>query len=111
MKHIINITVMLLGTATIALSSTPGFDTLVSYDTAWTFVYDGGKDSDGDAIPDNFYDVKALPDNKGYICVGGSRMPDSVCGGDMDIFFMRLDANGEILWKKYFRNSIKGGGG
>ena len=31
-------------------ATTPGFDTLVNYDTAWTFVYDGGKYKDGTAI-------------------------------------------------------------
>ncbi len=36
-------------------AATPGFDTLVNYDTAWTFVYDGGK------TPNIFSDVKCLP--------------------------------------------------
>ena len=34
----------------------------VNYDTAWTFVYDGGKYSDSSGIGDDFHDVKPLPD-------------------------------------------------
>jgi hypothetical protein len=46
--------------ATIALpvhASTPGFDTLVNYDTAWTYVYDGGMRKDNSVIWDNFIDA------------------------------------------------------
>jgi hypothetical protein len=39
-------------------AATPGFDTLVNYDTAWTYVYDGGKYKDGTAMDDYFNDVK-----------------------------------------------------
>jgi len=104
MKHIIPIIPiipMLLLTATISFSSTPGFDTLVSYDTAWTFVYDGGKDSDGDAIPDNFYDVKALPDGR-CICVGQSAG---------SLYLTQLDLNGTMLWEKKYIVDEKGVGG
>jgi hypothetical protein len=100
----------LLVTITFPLhATTPGFDTLVNYDTAWTFVYDGGKDSDGGVINDRFYDIKVLPDNNGYICVGGSRLPDSLSGGDMDRFLLKLDVNGKMIWKRYYRTGIKGG--
>jgi hypothetical protein len=44
----------------------------VNYDTAWTFVYDGGKDSaSGFVSPDKFFDVKALS-NGDHFCVGES---------------------------------------
>ncbi len=32
----------------------------VNYDTAWTFVYDGGRDAGGYAINDDLRDVKVL---------------------------------------------------
>jgi hypothetical protein len=36
--------------------------TTVNYDTAWTFVYDGGKDSaGGNVYNDKFFDAKVLP--------------------------------------------------
>jgi hypothetical protein len=41
----------------------------VNYDTAWTFVYDGGKLKSGGAIVDKFCDVKAFGDGTFY-CTG-----------------------------------------
>jgi hypothetical protein len=39
----------------------------VNYDTAWTFVYDGGVDSaSGRVYDDKFFDVKTLPNS---VCV------------------------------------------
>jgi hypothetical protein len=44
----------------------------VNYDTAWTFVYDGGKANSGRNINDYLYDVKVSPD--GYtFCIGETR--------------------------------------
>jgi hypothetical protein len=42
------------------------------YDTAWTYVYDGGKAKNGRVIGDNFSDLKILP-NGDAICVGDTR--------------------------------------
>lgn len=39
----------------------------VNYDTAWTFVYDGGVYEDGRPVYDNFYDVKCL-NNGACVC-------------------------------------------
>jgi hypothetical protein len=85
----------------------------VNYDTAWTFVHDGGKDSvTGSmlAVNDNFYDVKALPDGSSY-CTGGSRMPDSMSGGGTDPFLVKLDKSWKLIWKKLYRNRNNGGVG
>lgn len=71
-KAIMLLTVMLLLTITFPLhATTPGFDTLVNYDTAWTYIYNGGIENDGSPIPDDFYDVKAFPDGTTY-CVGST---------------------------------------
>jgi hypothetical protein len=52
-------------------ASTPGFDTLVNYDTAWIYVYNGGKTSAGTAVNDIFFDVQCLT-NGASLCVGQS---------------------------------------
>lgn|GEM_PF-1436384 len=88
----------LLLTITVPLhAATPGFDTLVNYDTAWTFVYDGGKLTTGSAINDIFYDVKCLA-NGTTVCVGTSG--DSL--NSAQSVFLKLDINGKILQKKLF---------
>jgi hypothetical protein len=83
-------------------------DDTLTYDTAWTFVYDGGKFTTGlkTAVTDKFYDVKALQDG-GYACVGQSSLVDSNSGGDL--FLLKLSAEGEMLWKKLYRNAMDGG--
>jgi hypothetical protein len=46
--------------AFVSSAATPGFDTLVNYDTAWTYVYDGGK------TLDVFFDAKYMTNG---VCV------------------------------------------
>jgi hypothetical protein len=75
-----------------SLAATPGFDTLVNYDTAWTYVYDGG------TRVDVFYDVKCLA-NGVCVCVGES--VDSSTHLDQTIM-MKLDASGSVIQKKLF---------
>lgn len=74
----------------------------VSYDTAWTFVYDGGKFSDGKPIEDNFGSILALKDGS-CICVGGSLDTSGQAG----ILFVKLNPTGEMVHKKLiYGNSI-----
>jgi Secretion system C-terminal sorting domain len=90
----------LLLTLTVPLhASTPGFDTLVNYDTAWTYVYDGGKYSDGTNTYDDFFDVKALPDG-GYACVGASGDTTTTIG---QLVLLKLNAVGKLVWKKLYK--------
>jgi hypothetical protein len=77
----------------------------VNYDTAWTFVYDGGKYKSSNIsydISDYYSDVKVLPDG-GQVCVGTTR--DSV--GFSKVLLMKLTSDGKVIWKKLF----VGGGG
>jgi Secretion system C-terminal sorting domain len=84
-------------------SSSPAADSTVNYDTAWTYVYDGGLELDSTPIPDDFYDVKTLPDGSCY-CVGSTA--DSV--NYRGTLLVKLSTSGKMLWKKrYFRS---GGG-
>ena len=107
MKPLPLLIALLLAIATTAPAATPGFDTLVNYDTAWTFVYDGGKYTDQfgtvNSINDYLYDVKALPGGWN-ICLGSTR--DST--GMQNMLLVKFDPNGKLLWKKYFE---KGGSG
>jgi hypothetical protein len=76
----------------------------VNYDTAWTFVYDGGRCTTGlkRAIPDAFYDIKELPTG-GSICVGVTTDSANYKG----IFIVKLSNIGKLVWKKrYFRSGI-----
>ena len=93
----------LLCLASSTAATTPGFDTLVNYDTAWTFVYDGGKQTTGAAINDNFYDVKVFPDGSS-ICVGQTADSMNARG----IFLVNLNPSGKLEWKKRYNRS--GGG-
>jgi hypothetical protein len=67
----------------------------VTYDTAWTFVYDGGKSKDGDPIPDNFRDVKVLP-NGIAVCAGETRDTNRV----PNALLMELSPAGKPVQKK-----------
>jgi len=69
-------------------------DTL-NYDTAWTFVYDGGKTASGDVIYDNFRDVKTLPSGE-TICVGETRDTSFL----QNILLVKLDKTGKLVRKK-----------
>jgi hypothetical protein len=79
----------------------------VNYDTAWTFVYDGGKYKDvfGETvpIPNNFKDVKVLPNGEA-ICVG--KTLDS--SGIANILLTKINANGTLLWKRLYERSEGG---
>ncbi len=66
-----------------------------NYDTAWTFIYDGGVSSTGRAIPDNFRDIRILP-NGDAVCVGGTA--DSAL--ESEILLIRLSPSGEMVRKK-----------
>ncbi|MBN2035806.1 MAG: hypothetical protein JW768_03610 [Chitinispirillaceae bacterium] len=70
----------------------------LNYDTAWTYVYDGGKLPDSTAIYDELYDIKVLPGG-GFVCVGSS--VDSLERGV--VLLMKLDASGNMVWKKLHR--------
>jgi hypothetical protein len=70
-----------------------------NYDTAWTFVYHGGKTSSGKAIPDNFRDVKVLPTGEA-VCVGQTVDSDGVDNA----LLVKLSPSGKVLAKKYFRD-------
>jgi hypothetical protein len=75
----------------------------INYDTAWTFVYDGGINTSNNPIPDYFSDVKPLPEG-GSICVGSTADSANFKG----IFLVKLDGFGKIVWKKKYNKS--GGG-
>ena len=88
---------MLLVTITSPVhASTPGFDTLVNYDTAWTFVYDGGTNKNGLAINDKFNDIKCLTNG---VCVGQSGDTSSTVA---QIICLKLDGSGKLLMKKLY---------
>jgi hypothetical protein len=94
----------LLVTITFPLhATTPGFDTLVNYDTAWTYVYDGGLQADSSVINDNFYDVKVFPDGSSY-CVGGT-----LDSANMKLtLLIKLNSSGQMLWKKTYEKASSG---
>ncbi|HEX3019019.1 MAG TPA: T9SS type A sorting domain-containing protein [Chitinispirillaceae bacterium] len=68
---------------------------MVNYDTAWTIVYDGGVNSNGNSINDYFCDIKILNDGRS-VCVGKSG--DS--SATSQTFLMKIDANGKTISKK-----------
>lgn len=69
----------------------------VAYDTAWTFVYDGGLDSRGRVIPDNLRDVKVLP-NGDVVCVGETR--DSAFL--QNVLLLKLGPDGKVGQKELY---------
>jgi hypothetical protein len=73
----------------------------VNYDTAWTFVYDGGTYKDGSVTMDKFKDVKSLPDGS-VVCAGVSG--DTSSNSDQ-IFIMKLSNSGKMQWKRLFKRS------
>ena len=56
--------ILLTALSSSLFAATPGFDTLVNYDTAWTYMYVGG------TTGDIFYDVKCLTNG---VCVSESQ--------------------------------------
>jgi len=90
--------VMLLVTITFPLhASTPGFDTLVNYDTAWTFVYDGGKKTDGTPVTDIFYDVKVISDGTSILAGASGDTIHST-----QSLLVELDKKGKVLQNKLY---------
>jgi hypothetical protein len=77
--------------------------TAVNYDTAWTFVYDGGKLLNDNPIPDKFFDVTVFPDGTSY-CVGVT----SDSSNWRWILLAKFNPIGEMLWKKRFIRSGSG---
>ena len=86
---------------TVVMLGIPGNSSLhaatqVNYDTAWTFVYDGGKDSaSGDAYQDYFFDVKGLPDGS-VMCAGHSGYSNT------SSLLIKLDSSGKMDMKKTY---------
>jgi hypothetical protein len=72
-----------------------------NYDTAWTFLYSGGRSTSGAVIDDYFHDVKVLPNGEA-ICVGTTR--DSALIGS--ILLMKVSASGKMASKSILK---KGG--
>ncbi|MDD5672787.1 MAG: hypothetical protein PHC61_01370 [Chitinivibrionales bacterium] len=87
----------------VSFSNTLAQSSMVNYDTAWTFVYDGGKLTTGTAINDYFYDVKTISDGSS-ICIG--QTADSL--NARGVFLAKLDLSGKIKWKNRYNRS--GGG-
>jgi hypothetical protein len=73
---------------------------MVNYDTAWTFVYDGGIRKNGNPIGDEFGDLKVFPDGSSII-VGSTA--DTL--GDDNLFIVKLDNSGKVLWQKMIRGT------
>jgi len=67
----------------------------VNYDTAWTFVYDGGRTTKNGPIVDDFRDVKSLPDGS-TIYVGKTGDSAEYYG----FLLLKLDKDGKVLFKK-----------
>jgi hypothetical protein len=71
-------------------------DTQINYDTAWTFVYDGGKDSaSGKVYQDKFFDLKSLPDGS-CICAGYTGYSDN------SSLLVKLNSSGKVVLKKTY---------
>jgi hypothetical protein len=64
----------------------------LNYDTAWTFVYDGGKRKTGDPISDNFRDIKVLPNGEA-VAVGETRDSNFV----QYALVVKFSAGGKVL--------------
>ncbi len=94
--------VVLLLFSVASFAATPGLDTLVGFDTAWTLVYDGGKYKNDRATSDKFNDIKSLPDGS-IVCTGLSG--DSTSSNDQMIL-IKIDKSGNILWKKLYPREL-----
>jgi Secretion system C-terminal sorting domain len=87
---------VVLGCALIVPSSKAA-DSIVNYDTAWTYVYDGGKMSDSSAANDVLRDLKVAADGSGMF-VGQSAG---------SLLLAKLGANGKLVWKKLYTNFVQ----
>jgi len=72
----------------------------INYDTAWTYIYNGGFTYDGWAIEDNLKDVKVTPDGK-TICVGSTRDTNYVG----QILLLIFNRDGSLNTKKTYRRT------
>jgi hypothetical protein len=84
---------------TTAFASTPGKDTLVNYDTAWTYVLDGGKTKLGSPIADALFDVKYLA-NGVCVCVGQSGDTSTTTN---QIICIKINGVGKPIWSKLLK--------
>lgn len=80
------------------LRACASFSSAATYDSTWTFVYDGGLAKAGEVIGDNFRDVKVLSGGD-LLCVGETR--DSAFLRSP--LLMRLSADGKALSKISYR--------
>jgi hypothetical protein len=71
-----------------------------NFDTAWTFVYDGGKTTAGKLLQDKFSDVAILP-NGDVLCVGEAQDSASF----MSVFAVTLSPTGKESRKRWFKFS------
>lgn len=62
----------------------------LNYDTAWTYVYDGG------SVLDGFYDIKSLSNG---VCVGV--YGDTSTGGTRTLL-TKIDSTGQILLQRLY---------
>lgn len=95
----------LLLTVTAIFFSAGSINADIAYDTAWSFMYDGGKKKDGDPIPDLFHDIKSLDDGA-TLCVGESSDTTTPVA---QMLLMKLDKNGVIEWKRLYSKSSRFG--
>lgn len=111
-SQVIRIAVLALGVLCAGASLSEAISTKASvlntanYDTAWTFLYSGGRRSTGKAVRDNFHDVKILP-NGDAICVGETG--DTTDWGG--ILLLKLSPSGKLLNRGQIDLNKKGGGG
>lgn len=78
---------------------------IVNYDTAWTFVYDGGKANSGRNIYDYLFDVKASSDGCTF-CIGETRDTSEM----RNVLLIKLSPEGKVLLKRLYRFEEGGGG-
>lgn len=69
----------------------------VNYDTAWTYMYHGGKTAGGTAINDNLRDIQVLPGGES-ICLGQTSDSNSVGKA----LLIELSPDGKEVRKKIF---------
>lgn len=102
MRHLQALTVGALRMAALAIglavSWSDSADTL-KYDAAWTFIYDGGRGTNGKSIFDQFMDVKISPNGTTY-CVG-----ETIESRFGSVLLVKLSKTGTLLQKVLFTGS------
>jgi hypothetical protein len=85
-----------------SFAAIPGLDTLVNYDTTWTFVYDGGMKKVGyGPMDDVLYDVREYTPN-GCVAVGLS----GDTSNSMQALLMEFGADGKIILNKMYDTKL-----